>query len=92
MRKIRMNVTVWQDRNFPFVSIIDHNGLKRNVNGWKISEISKTGKSIEVYVYDGNIITATVNRRLKFNDDKTMMTITPALTSVDDEEQWFHLD
>ena len=72
MRKIRMNVTVWQDRNFPFVSIIDHDGWKRNVNGWKISEISKTGKSIEVYVYDGNIITATVNRRLKFSDDRTI--------------------
>lgn len=41
MRKIRMNVTVWQDRNFPFVSIIDYDGWKRNVNGWKISEISK---------------------------------------------------
>lgn len=34
--------------------------------------ISTTGKSIEVYVYDGNIITATVNRRLKFNDDRTI--------------------
>ena len=29
---------------------------------------------------------------VEFNDDKTMMTVTPALTSVDDEEQWFHLD
>jgi len=29
---------------------------------------------------------------IKFNDDKTMMTVTPALTSVDDEEQWFHID
>lgn len=29
---------------------------------------------------------------IEFNDDKTMMTVTPALTSVDDEEQWFHLD
>ena len=36
-----MNVTVWQDRNFPFVSIIDHDGWKRNVNGWKISEIRR---------------------------------------------------
>ena len=29
---------------------------------------------------------------IEFNDDKTMMTVTPALTSVDDEEQWFHID
>lgn len=29
---------------------------------------------------------------VKFNDDKTMMTVTPALTSVDEKEQWFNLD
>ena len=29
---------------------------------------------------------------IEFNDDKTMMTVTPALTSVDDEEQWFYLN
>lgn len=32
------------------------------------------------------------NITVKFNDDKTMMTLTPALTSVDDEEEWFNLD
>lgn len=29
---------------------------------------------------------------VKFNDDKTMMTLTPALTSVDDKEEWFDMD
>lgn len=27
---------------------------------------------------------------IEFNDDKTMMTITPALTSADSSENWFH--
>jgi len=29
---------------------------------------------------------------VKFNDDKTIMTLTPALTSADDKEEWFDLD
>ena len=29
---------------------------------------------------------------VKFNEDKTMMTIKPALTSIDDREYWFNLD
>lgn len=29
---------------------------------------------------------------VEFNDDKTMMTITPALTSTDASEYWFHFD
>lgn len=29
---------------------------------------------------------------VEFNDDKTMMTITPALTSADSSENWFHFD
>lgn len=29
---------------------------------------------------------------VKFNDDKTMMTLTPVLTSVADKEEWFNLD
>lgn len=29
---------------------------------------------------------------VKFNDDKTMMTLTPALTNVDDKEEWFNFD
>ena len=29
---------------------------------------------------------------VEFNDDKTMMTITPALTSTDAYENWFHHD
>lgn len=28
--------------------------------------------------------------KIEFNDDKTMMTITPALTSTDDSENWFN--
>lgn len=29
---------------------------------------------------------------VKFNDEKNIMTLTPALTSVDDKEEWFNLD
>lgn len=29
---------------------------------------------------------------IEFNDEKTMMTVSPALTSADDYEFWFHLD
>ena len=30
--------------------------------------------------------------KVEFNKDKTMMTVTPALTSVDREEYWFHVN
>lgn len=30
--------------------------------------------------------------KVKFDDDKTMMTLSPALTSVDDKEMWFNFD
>lgn len=30
--------------------------------------------------------------KIEFNEDKTMMTITPALTSADSSEDWFNVD
>lgn len=47
-----------------------------------------SGNKIKVKRYGDNYETFSIN----FNDDKTMMTVKPALTSVDDEEQWFNLD
>lgn len=29
---------------------------------------------------------------VEFNEDKSMMTVKPALTSIDNEENWFNLD
>lgn len=46
------------------------------------------GNKMKVKMYDGNWETVTV----KFNEDKTMMEVSPALTSADDEEQWFNFD
>ena len=46
------------------------------------------GNKIKVNRFGNNWETV----EIEFNDDKTMMTVTPALTSVDDEEQWFHID
>ncbi len=47
-----------------------------------------SGNKIKVKMYGDDWETVTV----KFNDDKSMMTVSPALTSVDDEEQWFNFD
>lgn len=30
--------------------------------------------------------------KIEFNDEKSMMTVTPAITSVDESENWFNLD
>lgn len=47
-----------------------------------------SGNKIKVLRYGGDWEKFTI----KFNDDKTIMTVKPALTSVDDEEQWFNFD
>lgn len=47
-----------------------------------------SGNKIKVNMYGDDWETVTV----EFNEDKTMMTVSPALTSVDDEEQWFNFD
>ena len=47
-----------------------------------------SGNKIKVKMYGDDWETVTV----EFNDDKSMMTVSPALTSVDDEEHWFNLD
>lgn len=46
-----------------------------------------SGNKIKVKRY-GNEETFTI----EFNDDKSMMTVRPALTSVDDVEYWFNFD
>lgn len=46
------------------------------------------GNTIKVKRYGDEYETFTI----EFNDDKTMMTVTPSLTSVDDEEDWFYFD
>ncbi|WP_031555494.1 zinc ribbon domain-containing protein [Lachnospira multipara] len=43
---------------------------------------------IKIKLTDDKYITYTI----KFNDDKSMMKVTPAITSTDPEEQWFNLD
>lgn len=47
-----------------------------------------SGNKIKVKMYGDDWETVTV----EFNDEKSMMTVSPALTSVDDEEQWFNFD
>lgn len=50
-------------------------------------------------VIDGNTIEIDITHlnayyhiyKITFNNDKTMMTVTPALTSTDNEENWFNL-
>lgn len=55
-------------------------------------------RTIETYSYEvisGNRIRIDDRDTLytiEFNDDKTMMTITPAITSSDASENWFHHD
>lgn len=47
-----------------------------------------SGNKIKVLRYGDDWETITV----EFNDDKTMMTVKPALTSIEDKEYWFNLD
>lgn len=47
-----------------------------------------SGNKIKVKMYGDDWETVTV----EFNEEKSMMTVSPALTSVDDEEQWFNFD
>ena len=47
-----------------------------------------SGNKIKVNRFGDNWETV----KIEFDDDKTMMTVTPALTSMDAEEQWFNFD
>ena len=47
-----------------------------------------SGNKIKVKMYRDDWETVNV----EFNEEKSMMTVSPALTSVDDEEQWFNFD
>ena len=43
---------------------------------------------IKIKMYQDKYETYTI----EFNDDKTSFKISPAITSVDDNEQWYHID
>lgn len=47
-----------------------------------------SGNKIKVSRFSGDWETFTI----EFNEDKRMMTVSPALTSVDDKERWFNFD
>ncbi len=60
--------------------------LNRNVATYEYKVIR--GSKMKVKIYGDNWETVTV----EFNDDKTMMTVSPALTSGDAEERWYNFD
>lgn len=47
-----------------------------------------SGNKMKVKMYGDNWETVTV----EFNKDKTIMTVSPALTSIDDKEKWYNFD
>lgn len=47
-----------------------------------------SGNKIKVLRYGDDWETITI----KFNDEKSVMTVSPALTSVDDSEIWVNID
>ena len=47
-----------------------------------------SGNKIKVQMFGDDWETYTI----EFNDDKTIMTISPAMTSTDDSENWYYLD
>ncbi|MDE6252415.1 MAG: zinc ribbon domain-containing protein [Lachnospiraceae bacterium] len=47
-----------------------------------------SGNKMKVNIYGDKWETVTV----EFDEDKTMMTVSPALTSVDDKEYWFNIN
>jgi len=47
-----------------------------------------SGNKIKINMYGDDYTTYTI----EFNDDKTIMTITPAITSSDRSEKWYNID
>lgn len=61
------------------------------------SWLDTTIATLEYKVIGGNTIKVKLYGKwekitVRFNEDKTMMTLTPALTSADDKEEWFNFD
>ena len=81
-------VKEWYDIDGSIIKVldIDEDKMETSLGTYEWKAIS--GNKIKIKRFNDKFETFTI----EFNDEKTMLKISPAITSVDDSETWYHID
>lgn len=67
--------------------IICNDGMKRRVSHFCVKEISKTGKSVEVWFYYGVICMTSLMKRITFENGNLFIKVGNSLYNIGDYEE-----